>query len=422
MIRVLILIFIIFYSCKDFIFFNLFVTIDESTFILYIIGIFSLILINTIIFSYITQTEFKLQTLLFPFIIISILLRFIIENLFVFLILFEIIIFPIFILIYNFSKGTDKISSVIFILFFNLSGSVPFIIFSRKFFDSTFFFSPFYFFGKEYFRSNLIFFSFLLIFLTKIPIIFFHFWLPKAHGRASGSCSMILARLVLKLGTFGILKFIRVFSKKSIIRRTNIFTLGVLRAFIFSIFIYRFFDLKHLVAISSILHISIIRPSCFFNRSFSNYIAILIIAAHGFVSFFLFYLVTTIYEGSQTRRTTRNKFEESSCKTNSIILYISVFLNLGVPPFINFIREMGFCRVIVNFSLIITGLFTISLLTNIFFTILICRSILFGKKLLKNQTKTFLVDLWSFKKIIRLLFISPLLIYSFSLKKNITLW
>ena len=52
--------------------------------------------------------------------------------------------------------------------------------------------------------------------MVKLPIFFVHVWLPKAHVEAPLAGSMILAGVLLKLGLFGLLRFIYVFSYKII--------------------------------------------------------------------------------------------------------------------------------------------------------------------------------------------------------------
>lgn len=243
----------------------------------------------------------------------------------------------------------------------------------------------------------------------------FIFGFQKPTEEPRGSCSIILASLVLKLGTFGILKFrgaiVERFTRLS---RISV-SLAVFGSLIFRGFMFRYFDLKYLIASSSVIHISIITPAAFISRSMSSLISVLIIVAHGFVSLFLFFLVTIIYEGRQTRRVSSNKYTESICKTFTIIFYLTIFLNLGVPPLINFTRELGFCSVISTFSILALIIFTLGLIARIFFTIMLCSTLLFGKKMFKSQMKRSVVEPRVFFYIISLLTFSSIIIYFFSL-------
>lgn len=210
MIRIVVSLAVLLFSLKEFHFFRDSIFIDSLFLFITPIVIFSLLTATIFYFSYLTEKEKYLYLLFFFLVSIFIWLSFRINRAFLFLLMFESIIFPIFLLILNFSKSKDKISSLFFIVFFNLAGSLPFIYFSSNILEfvsrppsSVFLFTDLNF-------RSLLRLCFIFIFLTKIPIIFLHFWLPKAHGRASGACSIVLARLVLKLGTFGFFKFIRI--------------------------------------------------------------------------------------------------------------------------------------------------------------------------------------------------------------------
>lgn len=124
-----------------------------------------------------------------------------------FLLFMEISVLPMFFLMLNYSKDQDKIFSAILIIFFNVFSSAPFIYFSL-------FFSLSYFccfrqldFSLIHFDIDFLFFCCCLILLMKLPLFLFHFWLTKAHVRAFGCCSMILASIMLKIGSFGFVKF-----------------------------------------------------------------------------------------------------------------------------------------------------------------------------------------------------------------------
>ena len=383
-------------SGKQDLFINSILLIEDTSIFLLTLSFFCIFLRVIFLFPSSMRSEKLLFRFLVYAVISSIMVSFISKNVFSFLIMFETIVFPIYIFILNFSKDQDKIRSVLFMVFFNLAGSLPFMFFCSEFIDIKVWSSPLSQLSVRYDCSFWMLSCFCLIFFRKIPIVFFHFWLPKAHSRASGVCSIILAGLVLKLGTFGFLKFGFLFLKRLSGASYYFFSVGTVGGLLFTLFMFRFFDLKILVACSSVLHMSMIFPGLALNQSLSIFSTLLMMVAHGFVSFFLFYVVTLIYEGRQNRRTRINKSDETLCKTIGILFYVTIFLNLGVPPLINFIREIGFCIFLFNYSIYSLVCFGLPLLTTIFFTILVCRFILYGKKSCKNFRKRFLVDLCIF--------------------------
>lgn len=104
----------------------------------------------------------------------------------------------------------------------------------------------------------------------------------------------------------------------------------------------RFFDLKYLVACSSILHMSLIFPLVLRGSNVGVTGSLIIIVGHGLISLVLFFLVTILYELFDRRSLDFNKSIESLAKPVSLFLFLFVFLNIGVPPFISFFRELFF--------------------------------------------------------------------------------
>lgn len=406
------LIFVIFFRLKEILFGSFFWLGMHINFFLIVLSLFCCQIGVSFLFSGRRKTDFYTLKILLVFSVLFINLSFLVSNVFVFLLFFELRLIPIMLLMFNFSKDEDKISSIVFMLFFNLSGSIPFILYSLRRLKLNL---NFIILDSLFFESGIIFSSFILIFLTKIPIIFFHFWLPKAHGRASGICSIILASLVLKLGTFGLLKFSPQIIKISFLIACSPFSIGVLSSILFSLIMYRFFDLKHTVACSSILHICIVTPAIILNKRITVFSSVLIIVGHGLVSFILFYLVTILYESFYSRRSSISKTRENICKTFSIIIFLLLFFNLRIPPFINFLREIIFCSIRFSFSFLSIIFYLISLVLNIFFTFLLARYSVQGKKNLKAPTKVLSIDLFYLKTFVSTLLISPLIFYFFSL-------
>ena len=128
------------------------------------------------------------------------------------------------------------------------------------------------------FFSNWIFIFLTLAFLVKLPIIFFHIWLPKAHVEAPVIGSIFLAAVLLKLGGFGLIKFKE-------LCRINFFNIIILRIrfwrliFIPVICVQRR-DIKVLIAFSSVAHIAVVIILFFIDRKISEFCIILVIISH----------------------------------------------------------------------------------------------------------------------------------------------
>lgn len=250
-----------------------------------------------------------------------------------FLIAIEIASFPIFWIIIKMSKDKDKISSLKFIIFINIAGSTPFIIFLALTCKSSEIIEKLLIIEKHTYTICII-----ILLLVKTPLFITHVWLTKAHVSASGTCSMILARIIIKIGTIGLLKFktITSFGHFKPLR----FSLAATGILIITLLIIRFFDIKTLIAISSVLHIRLILPIAALNKSVTLISMLIIIAGHGVISFYLFIIVTNFYEKYERRNTIIIRSQESQEKYSSIIVFTFIVLNLGLPPLANFYSEV----------------------------------------------------------------------------------
>jgi NADH-ubiquinone oxidoreductase chain 4 len=91
------------------------------------------------------------------------------------------------------------------------------------------------------------------LFFIKFPVYFLHFWLPKAHVEAPTSARMLLAGLLLKLGTGGFLRLIFLLKYQFV---GGAFFVALLGRFFCSIMCFFQRDLKALAALSSVNHMS----------------------------------------------------------------------------------------------------------------------------------------------------------------------
>jgi len=151
-------------------------------------------------------------------------------------------------------------------------------------------------------RQFFLWLAFFLSFAVKVPMIPFHIWLPEAHVEAPTSGSVILAGILLKLGTYGFLRFsIPLFPEATVYFTPSIYTLSVLGIIYASFTTLRQIDLKKIIAYSSVAHMGFVTLGLFSLNTQGIEGAILLMLSHGFVASALFLCIGILYDRTHTR-------------------------------------------------------------------------------------------------------------------------
>ena len=136
----------------------------------------------------------------------------------------------------------------------------------------------------------------------KIPIFPFHTWLPDAHVEASTPISILLAGVLLKLGTYGMLRFgIGLFLDAWVVLAPYLATLAAISALYGASCAIAQKDMKKVVAYSSIAHMAFILLAASATTRLSLTAAVAQMISHGLISALLFLLVGVVYEKTGSR-------------------------------------------------------------------------------------------------------------------------
>ncbi len=182
--------------------------------------------------------------------------------------------------------------------------------------------------------------GFALAFAIKVPIFPLHTWLPDAHTEAPTGGSVILAAVMLKLGTYGFLRFgLYLFPEASVWFAPALVTLGVIGIVYGAIAAAMQTDLKRLVAYSSVAHLGFIVLGTFAITGTSLTGSVAQMVNHGIATGGLFLLVGMLYARRHTREIAELRGIQRSAPVMAAIFTVVMFASIGVPGLNGFVGE-----------------------------------------------------------------------------------
>lgn len=183
----------------------------------------------------------------------------------------------------------------------------------------------------------------LVGFGIKIPLVPFHTWLPDAHVEASTPVSVLLAGVLLKLGTYGILRFgLGMFPEAWTVLAPSLATWAAVSVLYGAFTAIAQTDMKKMVAYSSIAHMGYVLLAAAAATPLSLLAAVCQMIGHGLISGLLFLLVGVVYQKTGTRdldvlRGLLNP--ERGLPLIGSLMVLGVMASSGIPGMVGFISE-----------------------------------------------------------------------------------
>jgi len=211
------------------------------------------------------------------------------SSLLFFFVLYELSLFPVLLLVVLFGYQPEKVNSGLFLLLYTVVCSAPLIFFSLTVSGML----------TASLASLPPYASFLvcLSFIVKAPVYTIHSWLPKAHVEAPLVGSILLSGVILKLGSYGLILLSPSLGVNSSIFVYLTLTGGV----VCSAICCRAWDMKSLVAYSSVVHMGVVRLGVISGLELGLGVACGILVGHSLVSPLLFSLANELYLSSSSR-------------------------------------------------------------------------------------------------------------------------
>nr|YP_011008843.1 NADH dehydrogenase subunit 4 [Oligobrachia dogieli]WPV72833.1 NADH dehydrogenase subunit 4 [Oligobrachia dogieli] len=333
--------------------FNMIFSVDSVSSFLIILALWITILMILSSYNLLKMMSYKIFINTSLFLFLTLFLSFSTNNMLLFYIFFESSLIPIFMMIMIWGYQPERLCASLYLILYTISASLPLLIMIFFLYKSNFHLNMFMNLWK--FPSNkfnfILWMLCLMAFLIKLPMFSLHLWLPKAHVEAPVAGSMILASILLKLGSYGIIRFSFLFPFLNKIIYFFLLPISILGSMIISVMCIRQTDMKSLIAYSSISHMSILLMGTLSSSIWGWMGTFILMISHGFTSSSLFLMANIMYSSSYTRSIFLLKGISSILPMITFWWFILNAMNMAAPPSLNLLSEIMLFSSISSLSL-----------------------------------------------------------------------
>jgi len=271
---------------------------------------------------------------------------FLAQNLLLFFLFYELELIPLYLLIAIWGGARRGYAATKFLIYTAFSGILilgAFLGLALLSDTGSFDYNPALAQGLTMFQQTLLMGCLLIGFGIKIPLVPFHTWLPDAHVEASTPLSVLLAGVLLKLGTYGILRFcVGLFPAAWLDISGLLAWWAVVSVLYGSLAAIAQTDMKKMVAYSSVGHMGYILLAASAATPLSILGTVMQMVSHGLISALMFLLVGVVYKKTGTRDLTILRgllAPERGLPFIGSLMVLGAMASAGIPGMVGFISE-----------------------------------------------------------------------------------
>lgn len=185
----------------------------------------------------------------------------------------------------------------------------------------------------------VIFLGFLIGFGVKMPIFPLHGWLPLAHVEAPSPVSILLSGVLLKMGSYGLIRAAAMLPKALVLLQNGLLLLALVSLLYGAVLAWRKTDLKEMVAYSSISHMGVVLLGIASLNRAGLLGAVTQMVAHGLSAALLFLLVGLLYQRTHTREVGAYGSLLQVAPRFAFFIVLAFVATIGMPGTVGFIAE-----------------------------------------------------------------------------------
>jgi proton-translocating NADH-quinone oxidoreductase chain M len=264
-------------------------------------------------------------------------------DLLIFYVLFESVLIPMFLIIGIWGSRERKIRASYFFFLYTLLGSVLMLlgIFYIYFVAGTTDYETLLSISLTSLEQKFLWLMFFASFATKVPMLPMHIWLPEAHVEAPTAGSVILAGVLLKLGTYGFIRFsFPLFPEASLYFTPLVYAMAAMAVVYTSLTAIRQTDLKRIIAYTSVAHMNLVMIGLFSFNVIGLEGAMLQSLSHGFVASALFLVIGVVYDRHHSRMVKYYGGLAHTMPIFTLIFLVFTMANIALPGTSSFVGEL----------------------------------------------------------------------------------